>query len=187
MASAKYRRLTHDMRLEILQSAIDKTFEERKVALRVRQNAIANKVLDYEIGAENLAKMKALPNEFFQVTGSVAVSHNSMRAVRLQTTEARRVPAYLNYGTVELDKNNGMWKEINAVNAEDLIIIKERKELEETLVKFLAGFNSVSKLVEAWPEVESHLPKEEGEKLLPSFRVEDLNSMIGKFSKVCKG
>jgi hypothetical protein len=185
MASTKSRRLTQDMRLEILQSAVTKTFEERKVALRVRQNTIANKVLDYEIGAENLVKMKALPNEFFQITGSVAVLHNSdMRAVRLPMTEARRVPAYLNYGTITLDKNNGMWKEINAVNVESSSIDDGKRELEETLVKFLAGFTLVSKLIEAWPEAESHLPDEEDKKHLPSLRAEDLNSMIGKFSKV---
>jgi hypothetical protein len=77
-----------------------------------------------------------------------------------------------------------MWKEINAVNVESSSIDDGKRELEETLVKFLAGFTLVSKLIEAWPEAESHLPDEEDKKHLPSLRAEDLNSMIGKFSKV---
>lgn len=174
--------LTNAIRDTLRENIVNHTFNERVLANRERESALAEKILDHVIGDANLRLMKQLPKEFF-VTKSTISLRSETKGFTLRLKDVRAIPAYIAHSRVELPLTHGFWKEIRAVDVEDDAILKEKAQLRSEINAVLQSVRSVPKLLEVWPDIEPFLPKFEEMANLPAVRVEDLNRKIKKFAK----
>jgi hypothetical protein len=176
-------RLTNELRTRIVSALLKDVFGTREERAKKVESDLAAKVLNWHIGDKNLALMKQLPATYF-----MSESHINVRATDvtsgLDSTEGFRVPAELQYGRwIELPATHGMWKEIRASEAELEAISVARVEVNQKANGLLAGVNTVSKLLETWPEAAAYLPTFAEKTNLPAVRAEELNGMIAKLKK----
>lgn len=78
-----------------------------------------------------------------------------------------------------------LWSDVYDYFAAGVALHEEMKQLRIEIRGVLAGFTTVERLAEGWPEGYSHLPAEllaaTGAANLPAVRIEDLNARLAAF------
>ena len=150
-------RLNKDTKSIIVANAVNKVTEPFQAELKTEENAIAEAIFDAIYPAKIVAKMNALPAEFFSQDSRVWVHRGGKDTVCFNLKSSRKISA--------LDNNN--WKTPQLASTECDSSLKERVEryltdaaaltdkqnaLKEKMTAFIGGFSSTERLVKDWPE-----------------------------------
>lgn len=150
-------RLNKETKSIIVANAVNKVTATFHADLKAEENAIAEAIFDAIYPAKIVAKMNALPAEFFSQDSRVWVYRGGKDTVCFNLKSSRKISA--------LDSSN--WRSPQLASTECDSPLKERIDryltdiaalsdkqnaLREKMTAFIGGFSSTERLVKDWPE-----------------------------------
>lgn len=184
------RRLTKAVKEDILNSVINRTLGDRKTALRLKEEQLAELVYQVIYTADDRALMMSLPqgwlgevhtmNIKFDLSvlgdpklvqdvksdkferGTINIKPYYGSELRMRFTSCRRVPMKDHHRTQELNEEQArkIAGPAAEVLRESIAIEISRRDLSNKIEALLAQCSTDKKLLEFWPEAAQYLPEE---------------------------
>lgn len=171
-------RLNKELKEDILDALIARTFSKKRDALRKARKDFALELYNSLYPPEMLARMKALPDGFFRTTLSLRVNDDSWQGKEYKFDDPKIIAACHNGKLEKSQIGPAMY------DKHEKQIDKERKlktAIDEASAKAMSVMNSVStvkRLIEVWPDIKKIAePFDIGVASInvPAIRIEELN------------
>jgi len=187
------KRLTKQIRNDIVEIVINKTFDERRANLHKVNSEIFHKLVDSILpdGFLDVLKADSSREKWFTRVSAFEVNHVHSKGVTFSGNQ-RIAPSYLKYS----QHSSVVCKNLEDISDEMKAIVKDHVEARECLKKdevklgasvreIVNSVNSFAKLKEIWPEVEQYYKLEDNVMYpLTTVNPADLNGMIQQLKLV---
>jgi hypothetical protein len=182
-------RMTNELRNTIRYAAMSKAFEKEKTQNEESLEKLSRKIYDALYSKEIQEAIALLPKGFiyFRDFGTVLISPNSnsrFEKMSLKFDKPVGWPVEYSYGNDPKIINADLYAEYRKLEEESRSISDAERKLAVSLDQVLRSVNTVSKLIEIWPEGEKFIPDWAKNvvkgSMLPAVCVGDLNDMLSK-------
>lgn len=177
------RKLTGELRRAITESVmkVSPTLTAQG-DLRVAMNKVADEFYADYMG-KHLDAVNSLPSGYFTHSDRIRVSTEKKWDNNLYMTTDRRMPAcmaqgYIAYGDLS-PSLKALFDKWHALREQREEAKNAHLDAETKLRNTLAGFTTVQKLKDAWPEILDHIPVEENKTYAMAIPVPEMNALLG--------
>lgn len=178
---AKARRLTKAIMDEIVRSVLSECFDTRQEDLKIQEHSLALKVREKFLG-KHREMFDSLPAELLTRNSEdkrIFVAANAHNHILHIPDECELIvpPRLCYWGSGYVVK--GVLGDKITKHANDTEDLKdEMREMNNKIRAVLNSVTTVKRLIEVWPEVESHIPEQAETTGVPMVLISDLNQAL---------
>jgi len=190
---AASRKLTKQIRNDIVEIVINKTFDDRRAALNTLRTEIYHQLIDSVLpdGFLDVLKMENVKDDWFPRVNHFAVRGIPNVRERGFTGNEKRVPKYLQNGySMETTRNYYDLSDDMKASVDDYIqaeskIKQDEKQLQLNITEVVNSVTTFQKLKDLWPEVEQYYKLDDNVMYpITVFNPANLNGMIEQLKMV---
>lgn len=175
-------RLTSSLRQHIVNKASDSLFVAELDAISTLKKEFGDRFYDKHVATPEQVKiMSQLPREFFGLDDSVyCYIGKGVHSTSVPFSCAKRIPLFANRSYPEF-QDVAMQEEWDAITAKKTTLQNAKDEIVQKISGVVNSVNTVSKLLEVWPESKQFIPAEAfstGLPNLPALVVANLTSAM---------